>query len=384
MATPPFTAGTLAATLVFWLSIVALAYTFVGYSVLMALLARGRKIIRHSLPEPAPEVCVVLVAHNEESRIVARLTNLLDSTYPLGRLRILLVDDASTDATVARARAFDPARVTILPQSMRAGKAAGLNAALAQETAEIIVLTDARQRFASNAIALLAAHFGDQRIGAVSGSLEIETSISATGTGIDTYWRMEKSLRAAEARFDSCIGCTGAIYAIRRTLFTPIPTDTLLDDVVIPMHIAATGARVIHDSEALAFDPQTLDPTSEQRRKQRTLAGNFQMLVRYPKWLLPWQHRLWWQLLSHKYLRLAAPLFLFPALAANFALVARPFYQATLAVQVLFYTAAVLGFLPGWRRLGVLAWPAGFVFLNAMTLRGFHHYLTRRDGIGWK
>ena len=374
----------LVSTLAFWLSIGALAYTFVGYSALMGWLARERKIVRRELPGEPPEVCVVVVAHNEETRIAARLENLLAADYPPEKLRVLLVSDGSTDATFARAQTFDPTRVSVLAPPTRAGKAAGLNAALALVTSEIVVFTDARQRFAPHAIARLAAHFADPRIGAVSGSLEIDAASSAAGAGVDAYWRLEKNLRAAESRFDSCIGCTGAIYAIRRALFTPIPTDTLLDDVVIPMHIAAGGARVIHDPDAIAFDPQTLEPASEQRRKQRTLAGNFQMLFRHPAWLLPWRHRLWWQLLSHKYLRLAAPLFLLATFTANLALAAHPFYRATLAGQVLFYAAAALGLAARSRRWRVLSLPAGFVFLNIMALRGLWHFLTQRDRPGWK
>ena len=383
MAAPSDTVSPLGILLVFWISGGALAYTFAGYGVLMALLARGRTG-KSARPTATPDVCVVVVAHNEEARIAARIGNLLASDYPPGKLRVLLVSDASTDATAARAQESDPARVTVISQTARSGKAAGLNAALAQADAEIIVLTDARQRFAPDAIARLVAHFADPAIGAVSGSLEIDAAGTAAGAGVDAYWRYEKRLRAAESRVDSCIGCTGAIYAIRRPLFTPIPADTLLDDVVIPMRIAASGARVIHDPAALAFDPQTLDPASEQRRKQRTLAGNFQMLFRHPGWLLPWRHRLWWQLISHKYLRLAAPLFLLAAFASNVALAMHPFYKATLFAQTLFYAAAALGFLPGLRRLRALALPAGFVFLNLMTLRGLCHYLTRAGLGGWK
>jgi len=370
------------AHLAFWISGVALAYTFVGYGALMRWLAR-RPPLEHKVPDQPLEVCVVIVAHNEAKRIGPRIENLLASDYPPEKLRVLLVSDGSTDDTVAQAQRLDPHRLTILTQATRAGKAAGLNAALARATGEIVVFTDARQRFASDAIARLAAHFTDPSIGAVSGELEIEASSSATGAGVDAYWRYEKQLRAAESRLDSCIGCTGAIYAIRRSLFTPIPSDTLLDDVVIPMQIAARGARVIHDSQALAFDPQTLDPSREKRRKRRTLAGNFQMLFRHPGWLLPWRNRLWWQLISHKYLRLAAPFFLLTAFAANVALTPRLFYQATLALQILFYAAAALGFLPRSRRLKVLALPAGFVFLNLMVLRGFLLYLTRGNRAGW-
>ena len=372
----------MAAHLVFWFSAAVLTYTFAGYGALMALLARGRAG-KSGAPAPLPDVCVVIVAHNEETRIAARLDNLLASDCPPEKLRILLVSDGSTDATAARAAALDPARVTVLTLPARAGKAAGLNAALAHSTAEIIVLTDARQRFAPDAIARLAAHFADPRIAAVSGALEIETAASAAGSGVDFYWRYEKFLRAAESRFDSCIGCTGAIYALRRALFTPLPADTVLDDVVIPMRLALAGHRVIHDPAARAFDPQPLEPAAETQRKRRTLAGNFQMLFRHPHWLNPARNRLWWQLLSHKYLRLLAPVLLTALLAASITLSAQPFYRAALALQFAFYFLATLGLLFPPLRGKIFALPAGFVFLNLTVLRAFLHYLTTPDLHRW-
>jgi cellulose synthase/poly-beta-1,6-N-acetylglucosamine synthase-like glycosyltransferase len=368
---------------VFWLSLVVLAYTFVGYPLLMRLLAGSRRRTPVAAVAVSQPVTVVVTAHNEAARIVARLDNLLAADYPREALRILVVSDGSTDDTVALARTHDPERVTVLSLPERRGKAAALNAALAVCTMPLIVLTDTRQRFAPDAITRLAAHFADARVGAVSGALDIATAASATGAGVDAYWRLEKNLRADEAAFDSCIGCTGAIYALRRELFVPLPEDTVLDDVVIPMQIAARGYRILFDPAAVACDPQPLDPAAERVRKGRTLAGNFQMLFRYPGWLAPRGHRLWWQLISHKYLRLTAPVFLLSAALANLALAPLPFYRATLAAQAVLYTLALLGLLIPPLRAKMFAIPAGFVFLNAMTVRAFWLYLTRPQLHRW-
>ncbi|MEP6667603.1 MAG: glycosyltransferase family 2 protein [Chthoniobacter sp.] len=370
--------------LTFWISCGLLVYTFCGYGWLISALARWRPQALSS-PDAAgspPSVGVVLVACNEETPIVERLRNLLTSRYPPEKLQVLLVSDGSTDATVAQARTIGDARLEIIECPDRAGKAAGLNLALSGCTAEIVIFTDARQRFDPEAIARLAAHFADPAIGAVSGELEIASAASVTGSGVDAYWRYERSLRAAESRFDSCIGCTGAIYALRRSLFVPIPEDTLLDDVVIPLQAAVQGARVIHDSTALAHDPRPLEPKAELRRKQRTLAGGFQMAFRYPQWLAPGKNRLWWQLLSHKYLRLLGPFFLVAAFLSNFELRGSFFYDLSLAAQVALYIFAGLG-MAGWRtRLGTLA--SGFVFLNAMTVMGLIYYTTRNAQRGWR
>jgi cellulose synthase/poly-beta-1,6-N-acetylglucosamine synthase-like glycosyltransferase len=231
----------------------------------------------------------------------------------------------------------------------------------------------------------LAAHFADPQVGAVSGALEIERAASGLGSAVETYWRQEKELRAAEAKWDSCIGCTGAVYAIRRALFTPIPDDTLLDDVVIPMQIAVCGHRVLHDPVALAFDPQPLGPAAERVRKRRTLAGNFQMFFRYPAWLFPWRNRLWWQLISHKYLRIFAPALLALVLLANLALLASPFYRAIFVMQCACYTFAALGLAWPGLRSRVFTLPAGFVLLNASAVAGFLHFLRGGTGLqGWE
>lgn len=378
------------AAALFWSAGLMLAYTFVGYAFLMRSAARwGHRARaeagRDGCPQPSaqlPQVTCVVVAFNESARIATRVENLLASDYPAQKLAVIVVSDGSTDDTDDRARALGDARVTVLEQPARAGKAAGLNAALAQCRSEIVVFADARQRFDARAISNLVRHFTDPAVGAVSGSLEIETAESGVGQAVDVYWRIEKRLREDEATLDSCIGCTGAIYAIRRECFVPIAEDTLLDDVVIPMQIAVQGRRVLHDPEALAFDPQSLEPGREQARKRRTLAGNFQMLFRHPQWLLPWRNRLWWQLVSHKYLRLIAPLLLIIVFAASVRLRLIPFYGAMLTLQVVFYMLAVVGMATGLKSR-LFALPAGFVFLNAAVVRAFWHYLAGTNLHHW-
>jgi len=372
------------AAAIFWLSSGILFFTFLGYGLGMKALARwrNRPLSSPANDAPQPSVCVILSARNAETGIVARLENLRQSNYPSDKLRILLVSDGSTDSTVTRVESLADPRIEIIALPTSGGKAHALNLAFARSTAEIVVLTDARQQFAPDAIARLVRHFSDPAIGAVSGALEIAAATSTAGAGVDAYWRFEKALRAAESRYDSCIGCTGAIYAVRRACFRPIPADTILDDVVIPMQIALQSQRVIHDPAIHAFDPQPLDPRSEQRRKQRTLAGNFQMLFRHPHWLNPAKNRLWLQLIAHKYLRLTAPFWLVACLVSSAILFRYPFYAVSFAAQVALYLLALLGLVVKRGRLFTL--PAAFVFLNIMTLRGAWHYFAGTYQRGWR
>lgn len=363
--------------LVFWASFAALFYTFLGYPLLIGALAKAfGQPVKKSPPTTPPAVTVVLVAFNEEERIVARVENLLAARYPADQLEVLVVTDGSTDGTVARLRALTDPRVRVLAREQRSGKSACLNAAIPQAHGEIVVLCDARQRFAPHTIPELVANFSDPTLGAVSGSLEIDPAATGVGGGVDLYWKLEKFIRASEGRFSSTIGATGAVYAIRRELFQAIPSDTILDDVVIPLQIAVNhGKRISFDPTAPAYDPQTTDPAREKRRKMRTLAGNFQLLAHHPGWLLPGRTGLWWQLLSHKYSRIVAPVFMVTMFAGNAALAGVPFYREIFFAHAAFYSLALLGLaLPAlkWKPFSI---PAGFVFLNLMTVGGCVNWL---------
>ena len=368
-------------TLAFALSSGAVVYTFAGYAVHIAVLARLFGSAKTAPASHLPGVTVVLVAFNEAARIRSRVENLLESDYPADCLHVIVVSDGSTDDTVAQIPSGP--RVTVLERAQRQGKPACLNVGVAAAQTEIVVFADARQRFERTAIRTLARNFANPKVGAVSGALESAASGSNTGAGVDVYWKLEKWIRTSEARIDSAIGCTGAIYAIRRRVFSPIPADTILDDVVIPMQILLAGYRVLFDNDARAFDPQPLEPAAEQRRKRRTLAGNFQMLFRHPEWLLPWRNRLWWQLIAHKYLRLIAPVFLLLAFLSNAALAISPgMGRVIFCAQCIFYgLAAFARLLPKARAAAI---PAGFVFLNLMTVRALWYYLTSPDLQRWE
>jgi cellulose synthase/poly-beta-1,6-N-acetylglucosamine synthase-like glycosyltransferase len=369
----------------FWFSLAMLAYTFAGFPMVLYVVGKFfHQPIRKSAPRDYPPVSIVLVAHNEEERIAARVRNLLHSDYPQDRIEVIVVSDASTDGTAAGVKELGDARVRLAERRERGGKAPCLNAGVAMARHEIVVFCDARQQFAPDTICELVKNFSDPNVGAVSGNYDSAPAGSSVGGAVDFYWRMEKFIRHAESRFDSSVGCSGSIYAIRKALYRPIPEDTILDDVVIPMQIALQGFRLGYDPDARVFDPQPYKAEREQIRKRRTLAGNFQILFRYPDWLLPWRNRLWWQLISHKYLRLSALFFMIMAFATNAALLNGTFYQAAFIAQCAFYSMAVFGLLFSSVRTPLFSVPAGFLFLNLMTFHGLVYYLRRANHRGWE
>lgn len=362
----------------FWISLFAVGYSILGYPMLMAVLAKLWRRPAQPAEQGTQKVAIVLVVHNEENRVQKRLADLRNCGDDL-IAEAVLVCDGCTDQTAARALELGWAALHIEEVSQKTGKAGCLNRGVARCTAPIVVFADARQSFRPDTIERLARWFDDPQMGAVSGSLEIAPSDVGAGQGVDIYWKLEKRLRLDEARIDSAIGCTGAVYAIRRSLYRPIPEDTLLDDVVIPMSIAEQGYRVGFDPEAIAYDPQELSPKLEKRRKVRTLAGNYQMLFRYPQWMTPGRCRLWWQLISHKYARLVAPLFLVWALLSNAVLALyHPFYRVLLAFQVGGYLLALVGIFKGGIKSRAITAPAGFLFLQIMSLRALTRFVQWR------
>lgn len=373
--------------IIFWISLFGVIYTFVGYPVLLRLLnTLWAKDRAPSISEgsEAPSVSIVIVVWNGADLIRDRLKNLLSCKYE-GKREIVVVCDGCDDETVVIAKSFEEdGSVKVVERESRSGKASGLNCGVERATGEIIVFADLRQRFDEDAIALLVAPMQqDPEIAAVSGNLEIERSEEGAGAGIDAYWKLEKWIRNEESILDSVIGCTGAIYALRRSSYVEIPQDTLIDDVVIPMQALVGGQRIVFEPRALAYDPQSLEPKRENRRKVRTLAGNYQMLFRYPSWLFPLRNRCWWQLISHKYLRLAGPLLLGTCLGCSFALAGDSlFFQVAAGLQTFCYVLAALGLIFSRLRWPVFTIPAGFLFLQWQSVRACFYYFTMRKGDG--
>ncbi len=329
---------------VFWIALVVVAYVYVGYPALLLVWSRVRPRPVHPHPSDPP-VSIVIAARNEGHHLGGRLDNLLSLDYPPDRIQVIVASDGSTDDTAeVLARYRDRATAILLPP---VGKARALNAAVAAATSDILIFADARQRFAPDAIRALVAPLADPDVGGVCGELILDSESggddSSIGEGLGGYWRYEKWLRRHESLIGSTMGATGAIYALRRSLWQPLPPDTILDDVLAPMRAVLASSRVVFAAGACAFDsagPATL----ELRRKIRTLAGNYQILWQEPRLLNPFANPVWVQYVSHKIGRLVVPWALGALLLSSvFLAPTSVIYAAAFAAQLGFYTLAAYG-----------------------------------------
>jgi cellulose synthase/poly-beta-1,6-N-acetylglucosamine synthase-like glycosyltransferase len=353
------------ALVAFWTCIVLLLHVFAGYPVCMGLLARWRpRAVRRQAA--VPTVTVVIAAHDAAAHIDAKLSNLAALDYPHDRLDIVVACDGCNDDTASRCRQRGDPRVRVLEFAERRGKASCLNDAVAVAAGEVLLMTDVRQELAPDALRELVADLGDPAVGAVSGELRLRDAETGFALGVDAYWRYEKLIRHAESRSGSTVGVTGALYAMRRALFRPLPPGTVLDDVLVPMCIVATGARVVFEPRAVAWDRPSQQPAEERRRKIRTLAGNYQLMQLAPWLLLPWRNPLWFRFASHKLLRLAAPWLLAVLAVAGGMLASRHIiYAATLLLLGAGVGLVVLGrLLPAVGRWLPIRLAVAFFYLN--------------------
>ena len=381
---------------VFWLAAALIGYSYMGYPAWLWLRSRwSPRPVRRSSGQgcgqssargsAAPAVSAVMVVRNEEAVIARKIENLLTLDYPRAKLDVVVVSDGSTDRTPAILADYArDSRVRILTKPESQGKAAGLNDAIKLATGDVLLFTDARQQIESSALRLLIENFADPDVGAVSGELMLgDPANGETGKGMGLYWRIEKKIRELESASGSVAGATGAIYCARRTLLdaSPLPVDTILDDVLLPMQIVRKGSRVIFDSRARAWDSPNLGEGREFSRKVRTLSGNYQLLQLAP-WLLSSQNAIRFEFISHKLSRLAVPFALLALLMASIFL-SQPFYRAALGAQLAFYALSLVA-LAGV-KIGPLSRTADaartFVVLNSAAMIAFVNFVTGRKAV---
>jgi len=354
-----------------------LAYTFVGYPLLMELLARFSQNSVRADSSYQPTVSALIPVYNGADCLRDKVVSLRASKYPQEQLEILLYLDGCTDASrqIAATLAAEYPPLKIVDSETRTGKPAGLNAMAAQATGEVFLLTDMRQPVCPEAVSRLVAALADRSVTVASGTLRLSGS-----TGTSAYWRYETWIRRNESRFGSMLGATGALYALHRDQFHNLPTDIILDDMWLPMRARLRKGRTVFVDDASCLDRAFADGR-EFTRKTRTLAGSYQLFVRMPKLLSPVANPSWLETVSHKLLRLVAPWLLLTLLLSSFtlAVAGKPFFIVLTAAQLLFYALAGCGGAAG--VAGRLA--RSFVIMNAAAMLGLYRYLTKAQKVTW-
>jgi len=342
-------------------------YFLIGYPILLAISRRAAPPVCKD-PAFQPTLSVLVAVHNGAEFLQRKLESLLALDYPAHLREILVISDGSTDATQTIASSFANRGVRLLCVP-RGGKAAALNAGLAQASGEILFFTDVRQTLETHALSHLAANFADPTVGAVTGELRLLNPARAgEQADMELYWRFELWTRSHHSRIDSIFSTTGCIYALRRSLASPLPPDTISDDGTFSLRAFFRGYRVIFDPEALAFDYPAAEG-GEFRRRLRTLAGLWQLFVRLPQ-LFSSANRMRFHFLSYKFGRLVLPWAILLILGSTLALTDSRWRNFLLVDELMLVALAVLDrFVPRAFFLKRISSPARtFVAMNAAAL----------------
>jgi cellulose synthase/poly-beta-1,6-N-acetylglucosamine synthase-like glycosyltransferase len=319
--------------------------------------------------------------------IEKKIQNIFSLNYPENCISLVIVDDASDDNTVEIIKGFKDSRITLVEQSERSGKAAGINLGMTYIDTELVMLVDARQTVSENSLKDLSSWFyPDANVAAVSGEVKFLEK-DANETGMDAYQKYEKFIRNSEASLNGVPGVSGALYMLKRDKFKPIPEDTILDDVLIPMVASQEGDWVGFDERAIAWDIPSDDMAREKRRKKRTLNGNYQLLFRNWKWCIPGFHPLGFEFVSHKVLRLTAPFLAILALILSSMLAYegdKVYMLVTLLISITIISYPIVLFVPFLEKIKLIRLLSSFVALNWFNVLGFIDYLSNRKSASWK
>ncbi len=357
----------------FIIALLLVLYAYAGYPLVLAVVTAGKKSRPGCRYRTLPRISLLIPVYNEQEVIVEKLKNALALDYPEDRMEIVVASDGSTDRTAELIRPFLSRLVRLEAYPEHRGKMGTINRAVGGLSGEIIVFTDASAFFPPETLNLLLQGFSDPAVGAVSGALILKEE--ATGGGeltVDWYWRMEKFIRERESLLSSAVGATGAIWALRRELFSPLPDDTILDDFLLPLAPVRRGYRVWFESRARAYEKSHTDLHGEFRRKVRTLTGNYQAFFR-ARWLF--RSPIAFQVISHKLCRLVVPFALLGLLIS--CLFGPPALRPVFYLQAIFYALAAAG-LPAISRGGkpgrLFSVPLTFCLLNGAALKAFFVY----------
>lgn len=381
-----------AAAILLVIFLVLLALHYVLYPALVICLARLMPKPTQSLgpnQRPAfwPSVTLIVAAYNESKVIERKIENSLALDYPRDRLEIIIVSDGSTDDTPEIASRYSNRGVISMHESARGGKSAALNRAVAAANGEILLLSDANNDYNADAVQAIARHFFDPNVGGVCGVKRIYPAEGRESTqGDSLYWRMESAIKLAESRFSTITNADGEMFALRKSLYEPIPPAVINDDAELTFSIIKKGFRILYEPAAQSHELASIDIVDDFFVKVRMVAGGFQTMSRHTGFLLPPRNWFTFSFFAHKILRWLSPLLLIGVLAATIATLPHPLALAFLALQAICYGLAGLGWLlRGKRELPtVLYVPFYFCAMNLAALMGLIRFMRGQQQVQWR
>ena len=384
--------------ILFWACLLIVFYTYLGYGILLYIIIRLRRLFKGTplkavMPqdEELPTMTLMICAYNEEDVVAEKMENTLAIDYPKDKLRIMWVTDGSNDHTNELLSAYPEVDIVFSPE--RRGKTAALKHGLRELQTRYVAFTDANTMINTGALREIARLFCDPTVGCVSGEKRVAArkagEMAAEGEGL--YWKYESTLKRWDSELYSAMGAAGELYAIDPDLCREVPDEALLDDFMMSMYVVQAGKRIAYTADAYAMEYGSANIYEESKRKRRIAAGGLQSIWWLRSMLNPFRQPLvTFQYVSHRVLRWSiTPIAMVLLLLVNMALVAigtSTFYTVLLILQLLFYLAALFGWL--LNRYGhknkLLYTAYYFVFMNFNVFRGMAYLKSHGKSGAWE
>lgn len=384
--------------ILFWAMLLIVFYTYLGYGILLYIIIRLKRLFwgkpqEAVLPpdEELPDMTLLICAYNEEDVVAEKMKNTLAIDYPKDKFRIMWVTDGSNDHTNELLKAYPEVDIVFSPE--RRGKSAALKHGLRELKTRYVAFTDANTMLNAGALKEIARQFMDPTVGCVSGEKRVvakkDGDMAAKGEGL--YWKYESTLKRWDSELYSTMGAAGELYAMDPTLVKEVPDEALLDDFMMSMYVVQAGKRIAYAPDAYAQEYGSANIFEESKRKRRIAAGGLQSIWWLRSMLNPLRQPLvTFQYVSHRVLRWSiTPVAMIILFAVNIILVlmgAGLFYSIFLALQLLFYLIALIGWISS--RYGhknkILNIIYYFVFMNINVFRGMAYLRTHGKSGAWE
>ncbi|WP_435263103.1 glycosyltransferase family 2 protein [Tenacibaculum sp. nBUS_03] len=381
---------------IFYVSLLIIFYTYVGYGIILYTLVSVKKIIIPAKIDDnidfLPEVTIVIPAYNEKDYIVSKMTNTMNLNYPQDKLKIYWVTDGSDDGSEKILQKYSSIKVFHQPE--RRGKINAMNRVMPFVNTGITIFTDANAMLNFDSIRIITSKFKDTKIGCVSGEKRIKSKKTdkASGSGEGFYWRYESFLKKLDGELYSVVGAAGELFAIRTELYEYVESNIILDDFIISLRIAMKGYKIAYDNNAYATENASATVNDEFKRKVRICTGGIQSVVKLKELLNIFKYKtLSFQFISHRVLRWTlTPILFFLLLPINFFLYNNKpndtFIHYSLVMLILFYVLIFVGYLFRRKKIKIrfIYIPFYFFIMNLSAIIGIINYVRNKQFAVWE
>lgn len=374
---------------IFWVSLFLIFYSYLLFPGMLHLLALNKKLEGNTYaPEGFPLISVLIAAFNEEEVIVSKIESVLEGDYPPDRLEILVGSDASTDSTNKVLEQLKDVHksLRIFLFQERTGKPGVVNRLVEESRGEILVITDANVMLDRTALREMIGYFLQPGIGLVDSRM-INTRLKKDGISHQEKFYISREVRIKHNEsliWGSMMGPFGGCYAVRKSLYRPVPENFLVDDFYINMAVLQQGFRCISNVKAKVYEDVSNNLQEEFRRKKRIAAGNFQNLSSFGALLFSCKPGVSFCFFSHKVIRWFVPFLVIITLGSSLALGTsltpgydQLIYRILALLQLVVLVIPVIDHL--LRKIKIHSIPlrfvSHFVLMNLALLAGFIRYL---------